>query len=308
MTDIQYHYLFVGDLITTPNREALEIFEGVIIKPAPKLVKEKIKGMIPHRSGYSFNLTDKYEYYIDDQSYRIPLKDELQNYWIVEIKKELKIDNQCLKIALKLSTSDITTIYQGYISEKRYGEVDISKRELYVYPLISDGIGQKMKLITKDSLLDISNLYTSIKSFDKVKYDYIWKAINDFMKVEYLIYPEFRYLSLVSIIECLLITDNSEDSITKQFVKKSIFFMKRLNNPLDIKNYFKTSQIKLDKFLTLLYQYRSKIAHGDFPDFNNKLQEIKDTKKLYDFLYDFVKELILYASANPDLVSDIKKL
>lgn len=308
MTPILHNYLFVGDLITTPNREALEIFEGVIIKPAPKLIKEKIRGMIPHRNGFSFNLVDKYDYYIDEKSQMIPLNEELQNYWIIEIENILKTDTNSLKIALKFSISNITTIYQGVISESRYGEVDISRLELYVYPLIDKGLNQKMKIISKDTLLDISKLYTTINSFDKVEYDYIWKAINDFMKVEYLIYHEFRYLSLVSIIECLLISDNSEMSITKQFEKKSIFFMKRLNNPLDIKNYFKNSEIKLDKFLKLLYQYRSKIAHGDFPDFKNKLQEIKDTKKLYDFLYDFVKELLIYASTNPSLVSDIKKL
>lgn len=312
MSDIQYYYLFVGDLITTPNRESLEIFEGVKLKIAPKLIKEEIKGMIPHREGGPCNLIEKYEFYKEDREgggkYIIPLTDELQNYWIVEVNADIRIDTLFLKFALKLSKSNITTIYEGFVSKKRLCRCDISRYDLYAYSALDLFIEDEPKIITKENLHEIKCLYDLINNFDKEKYKYIWKAISDFRRVEFIMYPEFQYLSLISIIECLIITDNSEESITKQFVKKSIFILKRLKKPIEIKDYFKNSDIKLDKFLKLLYQYRSSIAHGDFPDFNGKLQEIKDTKILYNFLNDFVKELIVFAIEYPELISDIKRL
>jgi hypothetical protein len=57
-----------------------------------------------------------------------------------------------------------------------------------------------------------------------------------------------------------------------------------------------------------LYQYRSDITHGNLPGFDGKLQEIKDTKILYEYLYDLVKKMILFFIENPELVNDLKTL
>lgn len=82
----------------------------------------------------------------------------------------------------------------------------------------------------------------------------------------------------------------------------------QLNNRIDFNEYFKgpktlTEEIIIEK----LYYYRSKIAHGDYYDFNNDLQILINHEITYNFLELLLKRILIYSMNNPQLIKDLKE-
>ncbi len=120
---------------------------------------------------------------------------------------------------------------------------------------------------------------------------------------------------LVSIIELLLTRNpdgnrfNVEDSINKQFALKASLVINKMRPRLKMK--------ELSMKFKLIYDIRSKIAHGDFQGLNKSLKNTKkdrlniDDKKIWeilDELFKYTSLITLSYIKNPEFIDSLKEL
>lgn len=163
--------------------------------------------------------------------------------------------------------------------------------------------------LTKRDITEIKDIFTLIKKFkrDDTQNEYLKKALLDIRNLPRLpYYSPLRYLFVFSIIECLLVNQNRP--ISKQLSSKIKYINNRYEEPLDISLYFTNNDTKIETLIEKLYSYRSDIAHGDFSDFDRELKVIGDNKKAYNFLYELLKKVVVYALKDPKLVKDLKDI
>lgn len=83
-----------------------------------------------------------------------------------------------------------------------------------------------------------------------------------------------------------------------------------ISNVLDVRMAVPTVTFMADSTPTAirkkLYEYRSKIAHGDVPDFAGRLQMLRDQQTAIRFLEDAVRQIVRHALTEPDLVDGLK--
>ena len=84
----------------------------------------------------------------------------------------------------------------------------------------------------------------------------------------------------------------------------------RLETPIVVSNFFNgPDSLDLGTVIGKIYNYRSSIAHGDFLDFEKKLK-IFEKVTYYDvlmFLRIILKQTILFALKEPQLITDLKR-
>ncbi len=119
---------------------------------------------------------------------------------------------------------------------------------------------------------------------------------------------QFKVIGLFSVLESL-ITHAPEltepmDSLTHQIKTKMNLLSRRFQRTLDYNSFFLTSDC--NKVWGKLYEYRSKIAHGDEADFQGKLKMLRSPEVVTDFLSEATKLLILLALREPQLIADLK--
>lgn len=170
------------------------------------------------------------------------------------------------------------------------------------------------KKVTRESLVDISRTYSLFMEITKgiaeeSEFPEILRAITMFNSLNQLpINSEFHVLGLFSIIE-MLITHNPKledrgDSITHQMQSKIPLLSRRFDRPLDFSTFLPCTVEK--KIWAALYAYRSALAHGGLPDFNQKLQILKDAKNAKAFLIEVVKALLRHSLKEPQLYKDLR--
>jgi len=119
----------------------------------------------------------------------------------------------------------------------------------------------------------------------------------------------FLVIGYISVIESL-ITHAPEltepmDSLTHQIKTKMNLLSKRVQRSLDYQSLFGITDG--DKVWRTLYEYRSKLAHGDVPDFKCKLKLLGSPENALRFLKEAAKLVILYAMNEPEFVIDLKR-
>lgn len=161
---------------------------------------------------------------------------------------------------------------------------------------------------------EIEFIYKLLLNFSKIDNNYpiIKKALSDYFRLEELSNcSSFKIVSIIAILELLLVDSNHDkiNSINRQLQKKLNLINNRIDNSTDFTNYIKgPDTLTLEKIIEILYRYRSSIAHGDFVDFDNKLQLLQGVTKhkILELLISLLRETIIFSLKEPQLVSDIK--
>lgn len=119
-------------------------------------------------------------------------------------------------------------------------------------------------------LAEIMNLVNLIgDKYNTYKFKHICQIIDN---ISYSNDDNLNLLSLISIIEMLITHNpensrfNVEESITRQFIHKTVFLLYENDNKIDIK--------KTTEELKLAYQLRSDITHGNFESINKTMEKL----------------------------------
>jgi hypothetical protein len=163
-----------------------------------------------------------------------------------------------------------------------------------------------------DDVLDDDALNELRESFDAVSaippaYSDIARAVDMFYHLQDLAADHLYVLGLFSIIECLLTHDpeKTQHSLTHQISSKIPLLCKRMKKGIDYSTFQNAS---VETVWKKLYEYRSKIAHGEEPDLTGKLALLDNRQRVSDFLDRAVKALIRHAMLEPDLILDLRKV
>jgi hypothetical protein len=116
----------------------------------------------------------------------------------------------------------------------------------------------------------------------------------------------FYITAMFAVLENLLTTDpyvtRGAGSITHQLCNKILL----INEQLEDKIYI-YGQIPINTIVKKLYEFRSTIAHGDVPDFENKFQALSDNETARSLLYDITKKCLLFSIDNSQLIMNLRK-
>lgn len=94
------------------------------------------------------------------------------------------------------------------------------------------------------------------------------------------------------------------DSIGRQIRSKMKLLGNRMASALDYRVF---SEVEVGKVWSLLYDYRSALAHGGLPDFKSgKLQRLRDEQTVILFLQTACRRLLRQAVIEPSLCADLK--
>jgi len=119
---------------------------------------------------------------------------------------------------------------------------------------------------------------------------------------------ELRFLGYIAIIESLL-THNPEPgdpyaSITRQIKRKLALLNNRWAPKIDYNTFEKSTP---ESIWTAMYKYRSIIAHGGSPDFNNnELRLLKSADHARDLARDTAKAITRQALIEPHFIKDLR--
>lgn len=119
---------------------------------------------------------------------------------------------------------------------------------------------------------------------------------------------DFTAFAYFSVLESLITHEPAAwagDSLTRQIKTKMALLSKQLVPPLNAHSF----GIKLSeqKAWTVLYQYRSCIAHGGRPDFSKQpFRDLKDIRTVLRFITTATRRLLVFALKQPDFISDLR--
>ena len=120
---------------------------------------------------------------------------------------------------------------------------------------------------------------------------------------------ELTVIGLFSVIESLLThapkANDPTDSLIRQISHKIPLVRKRFRRALDHNSVF--GGLNEDSLWKKLYEYRSKVVHGEDAKLSGNLQALKDQKTVADFLREIVKLLLIQSLDEPLLVTDLKE-
>jgi hypothetical protein len=121
------------------------------------------------------------------------------------------------------------------------------------------------------------------------------------------LFSPLQFLGYFAVLESLLThppkpTDPYE-SITRQIKKKLALLDKRWQPALDYSSFANVSH---EKVWSIMYAYRSALAHGGVPDFKNELAVLGNERNAHALLRRSVKQVISQALLEPDLIADLR--
>lgn len=93
------------------------------------------------------------------------------------------------------------------------------------------------------------------------------------------------------------------DSITRQVKSKISLLNNRFKHPVD---YTRCGAGNPETIWTKMYDYRSRLAHGDTPDFNARLAVLQDHQTALELLRETVKAALRHALVEPQLIADLR--
>ena len=173
----------------------------------------------------------------------------------------------------------------------------------------NQAMGKSAVSITVDELREIPENYDLIKNISP-DHEHITRAFRKFRDLKSLPRSsELVTIGLFSIIESLVThcpkLTESADSLMHQISTKIPLLSKLFRRKLDYLDYF--DDAKEENIWKKLYEYRSRIVHGENSDLSGTLQVLKDRKTVHEFLKETTKLLLLLALREPTLLTDLKK-
>jgi hypothetical protein len=116
-----------------------------------------------------------------------------------------------------------------------------------------------------------------------------------------------HFLGLFAVIEVLITHDpeGSYDSLGHQIKTKIALLERRFADPL---NYGEFRPAKNEKVWSLLYAFRSRVAHGAPIDFSRGLKVLGNPQTATKFLRQATKQLLRCALLDPELVLDLRAI
>lgn len=228
-------------------------------------------------------------------------------YWIIEHDDLLFKHN--LALAVELTKKPLTVLGEiGQLGATRI--VPIKARIFYAsYRLIHN----EQQDLNNNDIDEISEIYGLLESFNKTIYkdSIIGKVLKDYDRIKEISHDStFKIVGYFSMIESLLTHNprNSDTSIDRQLQKKIVLINNQLENKIDLRSPFNGPNTLTDqKIIEKLYDYRSKISHGDYADFNKELRVLGSHDKTCTLLDFLTKTLIKFSIKYPQLILDLKE-
>lgn len=319
------NFTFFSELLDLNSRE-IEVIGGYFLKNANPEVVNQIKHGVRFFDGLHRSL-NPWEYSCEEVTK--PgirgakfIKHDKRNepkFLILEYSQDEMPPE--LEIALRLSPLDLHSVY-SYSGIAEEGVVEVLTgyfaryADLEARLLLEEKQGSSdfyvPKYIEDVQIKTTRRIYQDLSRFDfeEGRFTFISESIKDFFELQTLLKKsKLKHLGLFIILEKLL-THNSkgtDQSITRQITRKVILANNRAEKPLDIVSSFRSTDTTTEsKVLELLYGYRSKLAHGENPDFKDKLQILTSSDTVYNFMYQLVKAMLLQAIKEPQLILDLK--
>lgn len=305
-------YVFILSLIDYQDKYPVEIIPNHFLQRASKEQITEIKEIIDQFNSYP-TIKYPYEYsikHVYDENKkqttinRTALDEDKWNYWIISFSgTNDKIEN--LKTSLLLQEIEIELGFTVF----SYG-MSYQKESLLNFYSRLDFSNVSLIKIDNNDILKIQNTYNQITELDK-EYTYIASSLVNFNILNHIpMFSEMYIIGLFSIIESLITHKPKllefQDSLSHQISTKMNLLGKRFYYAPNYGAYF-VKNTDTEKIWKKLYEYRSKIVHGDPIKFNSDLKVLKDKKNVREFLREIVKLLLIYATNEPLLLTDLKK-
>jgi hypothetical protein len=143
------------------------------------------------------------------------------------------------------------------------------------------------------------------------KYFHVWRVVEEIDNFKFLPNHSFyKTLAYFSMLESLLTIDpykkkcnQKKNSIGQQLREKIPKLNKNIAYHIDFQSYFSTTQDD-ETIIRALYDYRSKIAHGEKIDFSSEdLSLLQDQSHVLALISTIVKKAVCYALVEPEFIT-----
>lgn len=254
---------------------------------------------------YEYNIIETIEGTGKSQSYE-KLPEDKWRYWVINFMG-YNTEIQRLEIAFELLPHEVRLGYT-VLSSELGAAISYNAPRINCYFMETPIKRNQVAKLNEKDLNLIGKYYLKIKeTYDKQ--NSIWISLLRYHLLRTL--PEdseIRIIGLFSVIEALITHRpklvESLDSITHQIYSKIILLHKRSSDDLMYSYYF--VDVNPKKVWTLLYEYRSRIVHGDWVYFKKTLSTLKNISNVYQFLDKAVKMLLKQAILEQELILDLK--
>ncbi len=303
-------YSHILDSIKVSVNLPFEIIPNYYLRKAETEEIERIKSQIPSyvllQSLYEFEVKEK-----DNKLNAHRLPPDKWNYYVISFS-QYNDELRNLEYAFNLLKSDISLGCTFFNSESGSPEgTGIDFAQVSTFYTDHHVTLEKAKLITYDDLSQAILFHDLFSKLDKNEYPTISKSVIDFHQTK--IIPNrssLKILSYFSIIECLLThlprPTDTIGTITHQISTKMSLLGKRFQRNLDYAAFFPAA-IEPENIWHKLYAIRSRLAHGEEIDFNQKYSSLVSLNCIREFLLESLKLLISYSLNEPDFITDLQK-
>jgi 5-methylcytosine-specific restriction endonuclease McrA len=173
----------------------------------------------------------------------------------------------------------------------------------------------KIPQLTSTDIDEIRTIAILIKDLKQEHAAFVVEAIERFKQVELVsLASDFHTFALFTIVEYLLThsprPDDESDTLTKQVCAKCSAIAMTFDHAIPIGQFF--LEENEERAWKILYNYRSKIAHGGSVDFSKRFTktgfaELNDHKHVQAFLHLYVRRLLKSTLRDPEWVRSLKR-
>lgn len=322
-------YYFISELTELDPKEIIHINEEMTIKLADEKQIETIRSLLTKYGEDPRGLTSKLfqEYKIKERlpsgginrtrrspdDYRYFLLEHDSPQYEANILKVFQLMENEFFIPFGFAYADFgTSIFQplGELATfVYYNDQNI------VFPLgypDTMNLPKDPKTFEENDLIEFRTILTVLRTFNFTDFPIIEKSLSDFFKVNEISNNSiFKIVSYFACLELLIVNSNDRlNYITQQLETKLELLNNRFSISIEINDYLKgPDTLTLGKVISVMYSYRSSIAHGDFLDFNKRLKILEKTSiiEIQQILRLLLKRLLIFALEEPQLITDLKK-
>ena len=237
------------------------------------------------------------------------LNPEEWRYWVVAFEGS-NAELQDLQSACSLIQDDIELGFHcltgGFLAGQGLGWHQPSLLAFFSNPDFDHPV---LRTIRGKDLFEIASTYKRIKTLDG-SHTHVPRALRRFDDLRSLPRDsELGVIGLFSILESLVThapgPAGFEDSLGRQISKKMPLLRKRFARESVHSNLF--GGILEEALWKILYEYRSKIVHGEDAALDKGLKVLGDRRKVIGYLKETVKLLLLLSLTEPVLMTDLKQ-
>jgi len=323
------NFALIGELLELKNK-SVTLIPGVKITKANNTQIEYIKNNFTSFKNLS-NKNNHWEYSnpnhteaeqdidlfeIEDVDFQVQQENQvLNNFYVITFQKDINFKNLELSMLLAQNEMHLIFMYKkiyDFLFSKYIDSISYNDNLWFTIFLNNSKLFNRVQ-INETTIEEVRFIYETINNFYKrnESFTFITEAIDDYINLQ-LIPNEskLKILGYFIIIEKLLTHDssNTDQTIKRQVSRKISLLNKRFLNPINLVEYFSPNPdtITENKILEQLYNYRSKLAHGETPDFINSLQILKSSDHANKIIKRLIKLVLIQSMHEPQLIKDLK--